>query len=248
MAAQPHAGGADGRAGEGSGRLVADVLDDVDVLVWTTESPEEQAALLLAAATELGVERPIVLGHSYGGAVAIAWALNHPDRIAALVDISGVSMPWPGGLGALYRINGNPVGGAIVPPLIAAFAPETAIDRTLDAIFAPNPVPRGYAGTIGIGLSLRPDSFRANARQVNTLRPHVVAMSERYPTLDLPVEIVHGDADTIVPPEIHSQPFSQLVPGANLVMLPGVGHMPHHVDRDAVIAAIDRAAERAGLR
>jgi pimeloyl-ACP methyl ester carboxylesterase len=222
--------------------------DDLGGLFSTAgESPMEQAALLQAAARELGIERPIVLGHSYGGAVALAWALSDPDGTAAVVDVSGVTMPWPGGLGWQYRINGSALGGALLPPLVAAFPPEWIVDAALVAIFAPNPVPDGYEAHFGVPLTLRAESLRANARQVNTLRPHVVGMSGRYGSLDLPVEIVHGDADTIVPLSVHSVPLSRVAPGANLTVLPGVGHMPHHSAPGAVVAAIDRARDRAGL-
>ena len=112
-------------------------------------------------------------------------------------------------------------------------------------IFAPQTAPDGYIDYVGTGLTLRRASLRANARQVNTLRPHVVEMSKRYPTLDLPVELVHGDTDDTVPLDIHSQPLSALLPDANLTVLPGIGHMPHHVAPEAVTAAIDRAARRA---
>ncbi len=118
-----------------------------------------------------------------------------------------------------------------------------AVGRT----FAPNPEPDGYAAHLGPALSIRPASFRANARQVNSLLPAVTEMAERYGTLTMPVEIVHGDADTIVPLAVHSLPLSRLIPGANLTILPGVGHMPHHADPAAVVAAIDRARARAGL-
>ena len=211
------------------------------------ESPQDQAAVLRAAATALGVERPIVLGHSYGGAVALAWALGDPEGTAAVVDVSGVSMPWPGSLDLLYRINGSAMGGAALPPLIVAFAPAQAVDATLGAVFAPDPVPDGYAEHFGIGLTLRRDSIRANARQVRVLRSHVVEMSQHYATLTMPLEIVHGEADIIVPPGIHSLPLSRLVPGANLVILKDTGHMPHPSEPEAVVAAIDRARVRAGL-
>jgi pimeloyl-ACP methyl ester carboxylesterase len=211
------------------------------------ESPQEQAAFLRAAARQLGIERPIVLGHSYGGAVALAWALGDPEGTAAVVDVSGVSMPWPGSLDLLYRINGSAMGGAALPPLIVAFAPPQAVDATLGAVFEPDPVPAGYAEHFGIGLTLRRDSIRANARQVRILRSHIVEMSRQYATLTMPLEIVHGEADIIVPPGIHSLPLSRLVPGANLVILKDTGHMPHHAAPEAVVAAIDRARARAGL-
>jgi pimeloyl-ACP methyl ester carboxylesterase len=73
-------------------------------------------------------------------------------------------------------------------------------------------------------------------------------MRERYASIDLPVEIVHGVADTIVPLEVHSARLAELIPGANLRVLENVGHMPHHTTPLEVVAAIDRAAARAGLR
>lgn len=212
------------------------------------ETPSEQAVLLQAAAAQLGADKPIVLGQSFGGAVALAWALERPDNLAAVVDISGVSEPWPGKLDWLYRVNGSLIGGAILPPLITAFVPDSYLTQAANSVFAPQNAPAGYANFVEPRLAIRRSSLRANARQVNGLRPHIVEQSARYGQIKVPVEIVHGDADTTVPLAIHSIPLSRQIPGANLVVLPGVGHMPHHVAADQVVAAIDRAATRAGLR
>lgn len=213
------------------------------------EGPAEQAAMLQAAAAAIGADKPIVLGHSYGGSVALAWALNHPDNIAGVINLSGPSHPWPGDLGAYYKINGSSIGGAIVPPLIAAFASDQQIENVIVSIFAPQPVSEGYLERTGAPLTIRPASFRANARQVAGLRPHIVDMAPRYAAeFTVPLEILHGDQDTIVPLEIHSIPLSKAVPHANLTVLTGVGHMPHHAAPELVEAAIDRIAGQAGLR
>jgi pimeloyl-ACP methyl ester carboxylesterase len=212
----------------------------------TAESPAEQAALLAAAARALGADRPIVVGHSMGGIVAMAWALDHDP--AAVVMLAGVALPWPGDLGWLYQVNGTLLGGGLVAPLISAWAPRSRLTDAIRATFAPQPMPEAYADHIGTYMPLRLPAFRANARQVNTLRPHVVGMERRYPGLILPIEILHGDADTTVPISVHSAPLSRIIPSANLTILPGIGHMPHHADPDATVAAIDRAARRAGLR
>jgi pimeloyl-ACP methyl ester carboxylesterase len=209
----------------------------------SAESPAEQAAMLADAARALGIDRPVVLGHSYGGAVALAWGLDHDP--AALVLVAAVSNPWPGGLGALYGINASALGGAGVVPLITAFAPEDRAEAVIASIFAPQSPPPGYAAHIGVGISLRRETLRANARQVNSLRPHVVEMSARYGELALPVEIVHGDRDTIVPLDIHSRPLAGQIAGARLTVLPGIGHMPHHTVADAVEDAVHRAVARA---
>ncbi len=213
------------------------------------ESPAEQAQLLQRAAVQLGATNAIVLGHSYGGSVALAWGLNHPETTAGVVNVAGPSHPWPGGLGAYYTVNGSLLGGAIVPPVISALATEDRIAEAIAPIFAPQPVPDGYIDHIGGALTVRPDSFRANTRQVNTLRPHIVAMAARYvDEFTLPLEIIHGDADTTVPLDIHSIPLSAAVPQANLTVLEGVGHMPHHARPEVVFDAIDRIATQAGLR
>jgi pimeloyl-ACP methyl ester carboxylesterase len=213
------------------------------------EGPEEQAAMLQAAAAILGADKPIVLGHSYGASVALAWGLNHPDNTAGIVNLAGPSHPWPGDLGAYYTVTGSSLGGAFIAPIVTAFASETRIEDAVTGIFDPQPVPDGYIDHIGATLTIRPASFRANARQVNTLRPHIVAMAPRYTAeLTMPVEILHGDLDTTVPLDIHSIPLKAAIPHANLTVLEGVGHMPHHAEPELIVDAIDRIAVQSGLR
>ena len=214
------------------------------------ESPQAQADMLREAATLLDITDPIVVGHSYGGAVAYAWAVaglddtENPVNATAMVSLAGVTMPWPGDLGWYYRVNGSAIGGAAVIPVIGAIAPQSKIDESIVGTFAPQPVPEGYAEHIGARLTLRPGTMRADIRQVNTLRPHVVDISARYPELTLPIEILHGTADDTVPVAIHAEEVINIVPSAVLTVLEGVGHMPHHADPEATVAAIDRAAGR----
>ncbi|WP_340247447.1 alpha/beta fold hydrolase [Sulfitobacter pontiacus] len=214
----------------------------------TAATPHEQAALLQKAADQLGVSNPIVLGHSYGGAVALAWGLSRPDDTAALVLVSAVSEPWEGDLGWQYKITGSAFGSGIVIPLVTAFVPQGFVRASVDAIFAPQATPDGYSDHIGTGLSLRRMSMRANAQQVNTLLPEIKKMVPKYDTLTMPVELIHGTADTIVPLDVHAAIATPQLPDAVLTTLPGIGHMPQHVTQPDVIAVIDRAATRAGLR
>lgn len=216
---------------------------------WTTAhaSPTDQARLLRAATDRLGVKNPIVLGHSFGGIVALAWALEFDD-LAGIVSVGGVANPWPGDLDWTYKVNGSTLGGGIMVPLLSAFVPQTYVDTVVSNIFAPHAAPEGYVDHVGPALILRRVSMRANARQVNWLRPHVVRMSAQYGKISVPVEVVHGDADTIVPLDVHSAKLPGQIDGANVTVLPGAGHMPQHTHPEAVIAAIDRVAARAGLR
>ncbi|MEM1373773.1 MAG: alpha/beta hydrolase [Pseudomonadota bacterium] len=218
--------------------------------IWSrdAESPREQARFLQAAADTIGVTDPIVLGHSFGGAVAMAWALERPQETAAVVMVAGVANEWEGGLGWFYNVNASPAGGALFVPLATAFVPQSYIDDTVSGIFRPQTAPDGYSEHIGPRMSARRETARANARQVHSLKPHIVEMVPGYGELTMPLEIVHGDADDIVPLDVHAVPLSGQVPGAVLTVLEGAGHMPQHTHGDDVVAAIDRAATRAGLR
>jgi pimeloyl-ACP methyl ester carboxylesterase len=207
------------------------------------ESLADQAALLSAAARRLGMARPLVLGHSFGGAVALAWALDRPAR--AVVCLGGVSQPWEGGLGPLYAILGSPLGGAFLAPAAAAFTPRAKVEATVACIFSPDPAPPDYVEAVGAPLILRRRSLTANARQMQRLKRDVAAQAPRYPDLRVPLEVVHGAADTIVPLAVHAEPLARQVPHARLTVLPGIGHMPQHAAPGAVAAALGRAHDAA---
>ncbi|MXU66187.1 alpha/beta fold hydrolase [Oceanomicrobium pacificus] len=207
------------------------------------DDPSEQARLMREAARGLGIEKAIIVGHSYGGAVALAWALDAPESVDGLVLLGAASHPWEGGVGFLYGLAGSPVTGPAVARALGSFATESFVERTVARIFAPQPVPVGYIDHVGPPIALQPDTIRANAADVGNLKGYLRTMAPRYATLRMPVEILHGTADTTVPLKVHSEPLAKAVDGSNLVRLDGVGHMPHHVATPALLAAIDRVAQ-----
>ncbi|SIO17650.1 Pimeloyl-ACP methyl ester carboxylesterase [Rhodovulum sp. ES.010] len=218
-----------------------------DALAPRGDSPADQARLLDAAAARLGVRQAVLVGHSFGAAVALAWAILYPARVAGIVTLAGVTLPWAGSLGPWNPVAASALGGATLVPLVSALAPRAAIDPALAFFFAPQAPPPGYADHVGVELSLLPDALRENARQITRLKPHLAAMAAHYPDLHLPAEILHGTADRIVPPAAQSVALSRRLPNAQLTLLRGVGHMVHHARPRAVDWAIRRAAARAGL-
>lgn len=222
-------------------------------LGWSDPHPEGkglavQARLIQAAVAQLGAKMPIVLGQSYGGAVALAWAATLPGTLAAVVPVSAVSHPWETGIGRFYQVMSHPLGQALLIPLLTAFLPRRVIVNEINKVFAPHPAPEGYAEHFGPELMVRRSALRANARQIGVLLDEVRALSARWAEIEVPIEAVHGDADQTVSPVIHSERLAAENPGVTLTILPGQGHMPHHLARDEVIAAIDRAALRARLK
>ena len=212
----------------------------------STDSPRAQARHLSKAVALLGAHDPLVLGHSYGAAVAMGWALDAPT--SGVIVLSGATLPWPGPLRLFYRVYGSSLGGAFGAPLVSAFATNRQLTSSLKSVFAPAPVPVDYLTRAGVPLAIRTRHFRTSARQNRALRAKLVAMSPEYPALNLPFEILHGTEDDTVRAEIHAEPLSRMLNNANLTLLDGIGHAPHNVAPEPVIAAIDRLATRAGLR
>ncbi len=208
----------------------------------------EQADILQRAAAQLGAEKPIVAGQSYGGSVSLAWAVTRPENISALVLIAPAAIPWETPLDGFNRLASTTAGNALALPLISSFIPEWYVTKALDKVFAPQTAPKGYAEHFGPGLTIRQGSMHANAKQRANLLDEITHLQPRYGEISVPTEIIHGTADDTVGLEWHSERLIDQIPGAELVELPGIGHMPQVVAAPEVAAAIDRAAQRAGLR
>lgn len=202
-----------------------------------------QAAALRAGLRALGHERVVLVGHSYGGAVALDWALGWPEEVAGIALLGAVSMDWGGALGPHYHAVSAPVIGPALAQIVPHVVNRRRLRSILRGIFAPDPVPAGYAERAETHFALRPASFRLNARALTALHRQIRANQPRYPTIRCPVEILHGEADGIVPARIHAAPLSRLLPAARLTLLPRVGHMLHHAAPEIVAGAIARLSD-----
>ena len=212
------------------------------------ETLTEQSDLIYKLAQNLNVDKAIVAGQSYGGAVAVDLAVHHPDIMAGLVMISAVSNPWEGGLDDWYETTNTAWGKYILIPTLSFFATEQKANDIVKGTFAPDTVPAGYLDHMGLRLSTRVSQIRANTAQIYRSLGDINAIVGRYGEITVPTEIIHGEKDTTVPVAVHAAPLSNQIKNANLTVLEGAGHMPHHSREADVIAAIDRATKRAGLR
>jgi pimeloyl-ACP methyl ester carboxylesterase len=77
--------------------------------------------------------------------------------------------------------------------------------------------------------------------------PSAMELQEHYRDLKLPVVILTGGDDQIADVDRQSKRLHKEIPQSELTVLPGLGHMVHHLAPDEVIKAIDRAAELAGV-
>lgn len=204
------------------------------------ETLMEQATLLKSATDALGHPDAIVAGYSYGGAVALAWALEYPNATNGILLMNAVSNPWTVPPSKLYELAAGTYTGPIMATALSAFAPASLVQDTMQSLFAPQPTPKGYLDYIGSGLTLSKTAIRANGRQVNGLLPHIETQSVRYPELKMPIEIIHGAADVSIPPTIHANVLAKQLPHANYTLVPNVGHSAHHYAHDEILASVAR--------
>lgn len=205
-------------------------------------SPDAQARLIRQAVRALGIERPVILGHSWGGAVATAYAVEFGDEISGIVPLSGALYPWPGGIAWYHDVIATPVIGRLFLHTLMTPAAQMLAPAGVMATFKPNEAPDGYAEAIGLPMIFRAREFGANSEDVRHLKESLAAQSARYGGISAPVIVVTGNADFTVSPKIHSYAFHRAVKGSELVKLKGVGHMPHYERREIVADAVLRLA------
>lgn len=211
-------------------------------------SPALQAQILLRAVEAIGVSHAIVVGHSWSGALAADFALDHAEFTDGLVLISPVLYPWPGGIAWYYDPVTMPWLGPVFTHVLTMPLGLLSLKAGVAEVFAPQSPPPDFAERTGLYLVLRPSEFTANAQDVHGLHAFATAQGPRMTQIAVPTAIVAGDEDRVVSSQIHAVRAAKEIPGASLRLLHGVGHSPHWADPDSVVAAIVDVADRVRAR
>ena len=192
-------------------------------------------------------EKSVVVGHSFGGAVALRVALDRPDLVKGLVLLAPVTHDWGGDGHAWYnRFAASRLIGPAFSQVVPLVGPAQ-VGAGIGGVFDPSPAPEGYFEKSGIGLLFRPPAFRANARDVRVLDRELAAQSKRYGELAMPITVFSGSKDTVITPAKHTARLKKQA-DIDLVILPEEGHMPHHNHGADVADAIRRLASPPGSR
>jgi pimeloyl-ACP methyl ester carboxylesterase len=184
-----------------------------------------QADMIAEALTKLGAEKPLVVGHSMGGAVSLALALRHPALARGFALIAPYTQPVAQ-LVDTFRSLEVP---ALLRPIIAwTLAVPMGIKsgpKKAAQVFSPDPVPADFATRGGGLLALRPASFSMGSFEVSVANVEVAEQAARYGEIAVPVAILHGRGDYLLDPALHGAKTVAAIPGAKLTLIEG-GHMP----------------------
>lgn len=206
----------------------------------------EQARLVRDFIAAKGLERPLIVGHSLGGAVALALALDHPDSLSGLALLSPlthveeelrpefrslyVRSPWQ------RRLLAN----TIWVPTSLKYAP-----LTLAFVFGPQQATKDYAIGGGGLAGLRPSHIYATSSDLVAIEQDLARLEARYEELEMPVGVLFGTADRVIDYRLNAEPLIGRIGNLELELVDGLGHMPQFVEPQRVDAFIRRIAERA---
>jgi len=206
--------------------------------IW---SPERQAELFAAALTRLGVERTLVLGHSWGTLVALAMAASRDGkRVKGLVLISGYYFPtwrfdvWFAGIAAI------PVIGDALRYTISPISSWLGLPLFAKKTFAPRPVPESVKREYPRLMLIRPSQLRAVAEDSAFLLPSAAMLTMSYRRLKCPTAIIAGRDDEVIDSE-QAVRLQKAMPHAAVTLVPEAGHMVHYFVADQIVRIADVA-------
>ena len=199
---------------------------------------EVQARLLRDALRGLAIEKPLIVGHSWGGALALAMALEHEEELSGLVLLAPAAYPsdaqwWT----TLLHV---PVLGDLFLKALTPLIGRRIIKDSLKDAYHPEPVQEDYLQAAEL-LWTRPDRVKACANDDRSLERSLKSLSGRYAEIRLPVVIVTGDSDLLLKPEDQANRLHQTIRDSKLIRLAQTGHQIPQTHPESVVEAIEIA-------
>tara|TARA_R110002124_G_scaffold258966_3_gene424746 strand:+ start:584 stop:1531 length:948 start_codon:yes stop_codon:yes gene_type:complete len=211
----------------------------------TRWSPADEAALIVRFLDRLEIREAVVIGHSWGGAIAMRLAIDHPDRVTGLVLVAPALSAWIGEAAWFNSASGWPLIGPLLTRIIIPLAGRGQLAAGARSAFHPEAVPEDYVAASRLPLILRPGNWIANARDMTQVNRHLEMQEERYENITVPSVFLAGEADTVVWTHRHSGQVAARMAHAELRLISGAGHNLHHHHPRAVLEAMIAVRERA---
>lgn len=206
----------------------------------------EQAEVVRRVIEALGLERPVVVGHSLGGAIALTLAVEHPETIsgiALLAPLTHMEAEIRKDFSSLYIRS--PVLRWIIAHTVAMPSGLKYAERTLAFVFAPNMTPADYMVEGGGWSGLRPRHFFATSTDIVAIERDLGRIEQRYGEIAMPAGILFGASDRVLGIHIHGRPMTDKIGDLDFERVEGLGHMPQFIEPERVTAFIRRIADRA---
>ena len=192
-----------------------------------------QAEMVVSLMKQLGIERGVVVGSSYGGAIAATIALDHPELVEKLILIGAVTNNKPTRY-LLMRLFGSPIIGDILSPLVVGS--RSLLRLRMKRVYDRHSWELDERRVDARHLPLRTrGAHRAVIRTVR--RWDAERISREAHLITQPTLVLWGDTDREVPlgdgKRLHEE-----IPNSRLIVFQACGHLPHEEYPQAVIKVI----------
>jgi pimeloyl-ACP methyl ester carboxylesterase len=201
---------------------------------------DEQLATIRSLVESLGGRPVVLVGHSYGGTLALAYAERRPQDVRGLVLIDAAA----GGAhsNALRRAQSHLIevlGWPVVQPIANATFSQllrTASAKGGDAMaFDPGEIDQTHEDRL-LALNMQQEDVDAYAHEQLHADDVIAGVDRRLASIQAAVVVIQGAGDKLIEPE-HGRRLAAALPHARLVMVSG-GHMAPYVHPGVVAAAV----------
>lgn len=205
-------------------------------LEWDGENPysqESQVELAIGLMDTLGIEQAILVGNSAGGTISMLTTLKYPERVQSLILVDPAVYAGGGAPAWSRPLLGTPQMrhlGPLVARQIQTRGPELVELAWHDPAKITPEILEGYQ------KPLRVDNWDKALWEL-TVSSRESGLAGRPSELDLPVLVITGDDDRIVPTE-QSLRLAEEIPNAQLAVIPQCGHVPHEECPDVFMQAV----------
>lgn len=205
---------------------------------WSDAGVLRQAKSLLDVINELGLSRPVLVGHSLGGSIALAMAVQAPDQIKGVVALAPLVVPELRLELLLFGARAVPGGGDLLSIAANRSTDKSLLPSLWNAMFLPQAMPRQIAEAYPFALAGGADAVVRSGEDSVAMGPDLLSLLPMYGGCPVPTRIFGGDRDHVVANGRHGRVLAALMPAATFTDMPGLGHMVHHFATEQIAEAV----------
>jgi len=203
----------------------------------TTANVEYQARLLHQVLLSLRVHDPVLVGHSWGAALALSYALQYPKEVSAMILVAPAAYPDAGESRLLQALAKPPVLGDMTLLFGRAILGRQILRADLSRAFSPQAVPEEYFNRVASSWLGR-KQLKAYFDDESSLNASLKQSSKHYGQIDIPVVILTGDHDAIVSAKENAYRLKSAIPRAQLIEIKDTGHEIPQTHPESIASAL----------